>query len=124
MTPRHATAAQRIARQETPAALEEPVPAEACHPVYFGPSERPLFGWLHDAERAPGASLGLVICSPFGDEAIRTQRTIRHLAEDAARAGIPALRFDYDGAGDSAGNDLDSDRVHAWLRSIRFAAQS
>jgi alpha-beta hydrolase superfamily lysophospholipase len=121
---RHATAAQRIARQEAPAALEEPLPAEASHPVYFGRSERPLFGWLHNAERAPAASVGLVICSAFGDEAIRIQRTIRHLAEDAARMGIPALRFDYDGTGDSAGNDLDPERVHEWLGSIRFAAQS
>ena len=121
---RHATTAQPLARQEPPAALEEPLAADASHPVYFGPSERPLFGWLHNAGRAPAASVGLVICSPFGDEAIRTQRTIRHLAEDAARMGIPALRFDYDGTGDSAGNDLDPERVHEWLGSIRFAAQS
>jgi len=95
-----------------------------ANPVYFGPTERPLFGWLHDPGRTSAGSVGLVICSPFGDEAIRTQRTIRHLAEDVARSGIPALRFDYDGTGDSAGHDLDADRLDQWLGSIRFAAQA
>jgi alpha-beta hydrolase superfamily lysophospholipase len=94
------------------------------NPVYFGPTERPLFGWLHDPGRTSSGGLGLVICNPLGDEAIRTQRTIRHLAEDAARLGIPALRFDYDGTGDSAGHDLDADRLTQWLGSIRFAAQA
>jgi len=76
-------------------------------PLYFGREDRPLFGWLHrPAEGATGA-LGLVICNPFGNEAISTHRTIRQMADAAARAGIAALRFDYDGTGNSAGHDLD-----------------
>jgi predicted alpha/beta hydrolase len=90
-------------------------------PLYFGREGRPLFGWLHPA---PSASLGLVICNPFGDEAIRAHRAIRHLAQSASKAGIPTLRFDYDGTGDSAGHDLEPARLSEWLRSIHAAADT
>ncbi|HMN42992.1 MAG TPA: alpha/beta fold hydrolase [Povalibacter sp.] len=89
-------------------------------PLYFGDPERPLFGWLHQpAEQR--ASIGLVICSPTGYEAVCARRAIKHLASDAARAGIPALRFDYDGTGDSAGTDLDDNRLRSWTKSIEMA---
>jgi alpha-beta hydrolase superfamily lysophospholipase len=65
--------------------------------------------------------MGLVICNPFGDESIRAHRSLRHFAEAATAAGIPALRFDYDGTGDSAGTDRDGDRVAAWSASTRDA---
>jgi alpha-beta hydrolase superfamily lysophospholipase len=88
-------------------------------PFYFGPETRPLFGWLH---RAPAPSrLGLVICNPFGYEAICTYRVLRHFAEAAAAAGIPTLRFDYDGTGNSAGDDRDPDRLAGWVASTGAA---
>lgn len=97
---------------------ETPVLPRA-EPVYFGPSERPLFGWIH--RPAPGAPLsaeGLVVCNPFGNEALSAHRSLRHVAADAAARGLPAIRFDYDGTGDSAGTDRDPGRVAAWLTSI------
>ena len=90
-------------------------------PFYFGPRGRPLFGWLHPA---PAASVGLLICNPFGDEAVRTHRTTHHLAARASTAGVPTFRFDYDGTGDSAGHDLDPDRLAHWLSSIHLAADT
>ena len=101
------------------------VAAESSQPVFFGRPERPLFGWFH-AGRIAGAraAVGLVICNPFGDEAIRTHRSMRHLAEGAAASGIPTLRFDYDGTGNSAGHDLDPERVREWLGSVRLAVQA
>ena len=91
-------------------------------PLYFGPPDRPLFGWFYAARAQSLSGVGLVICNPFGDEAIRAHRSLRHLATETARADIPTLRFDYDGTGDSAGHDLEPDRVSRWLASIRFAA--
>jgi len=93
-------------------------------PLYFGPEDRPLFGWLHAPAAASRPALGLVICNPFGNEAICAHRSLRHLAERAADAGIPALRFDYDGTGDSAGHDFDPDRLSAWLASVGLAADT
>jgi alpha-beta hydrolase superfamily lysophospholipase len=89
-------------------------------PLYFGRSERPFFGWLHASEEPRG--VGLLVCNPFGNEAVCAHRTIRHLCEEASRLGIPALRFDYDGTGDSAGDDDDPHRVEAWIESILLAA--
>jgi dienelactone hydrolase len=91
-------------------------------PFYFGSELRPLFGWLHRPVQATPAPVGLVICNAFGNEAICAHRSMRYFAERAAQAGIPALRFDYDGTGDSTGHDFEADRLLAWIASTRVAA--
>jgi len=91
-------------------------------PLYLGPPERPLFGHLHATAEAAAPAIGLVLCNPFGNEAICAHRSLRHLAERSAGMGVPALRFDYDGTGDSCGDDLDPERVAHWTASIRSAA--
>jgi len=95
--------------------------APPAQPLYFGTSERPLFGWLHRADGGNERRVGVVLCTPSGYEAICTHRSYRRFAESAAERGFPALRFDYDGTGDSAGRSLDSDRVAQWLLSIGAA---
>ncbi|HSV69331.1 MAG TPA: alpha/beta fold hydrolase [Methylibium sp.] len=95
--------------------------APPAEPLYFGPSEEPLFGWLH---RAPGdgpPALGLVICNPFGFEEVCAHRSLRALAQAAAGGGVPALRFDYAGCGNSHGSDRDPGRVASWLASTQEA---
>lgn len=89
-------------------------------PVWFGPADRPLFGWLH--QPASGrASGGVVLCPPVGYEYACAHRTFRTLAEELADRGLAALRFDYDGTGDAAGHDDDPDRVPAWTASVTTA---
>ena len=80
---------------------------------FTGPTGRARFGWLHGK-----GAIGVVIVPPFGYEAVCAQRSLRHLADAAAKAGLCAVRFDLDGTGDSEGSDLDPDRVPAWLASI------
>ncbi|MBI1393676.1 MAG: hypothetical protein GC152_13130 [Alphaproteobacteria bacterium] len=70
---------------------------------HFGDSERPLFAHYHPAVGAVGARPAVLICGPIGEEGIRAHRMLRVLAERLARAGAPTVRFDYGGAGDSAG---------------------
>lgn len=87
---------------------------------WFGPPHRPLFGWIHAPEtgRCRGA---VVLCPPLAREHTSAHYTYRKLAEALAEAGLLAVRFDYDGVGDSSGGDEDEGRVEAWLASIGHA---
>ena len=89
-----------------------------AEPVYFGRADRPLFGWIHRTSGAKQTSVGVVICNPFGYEAVCAHRSLRHFADMAAAAGLPAIRFDYDGVGDSAGSEFDPRRVDTWVASV------
>ncbi|MBW8826762.1 MAG: alpha/beta hydrolase [Acidobacteria bacterium] len=91
--------------------------AGTARATWFGPEDRPLFGWLHVP---PGgrARAGVVLCPPIGYEYVCAHRTFRVLAERLAAVGLVTLRFDYDGTGDAAGDDTDPGRRTAWLRSI------
>ena len=62
--------------------------------------------------------LGVVICGPFGYESICAHRSVREFAEAIVDAGIPALRFDYLGSGDSADIDENSDLVKRWTQDV------
>ena len=95
-----------------------------AEPLFFGSRTRPLSGWLHRTASLEPAPVGVVLCNPFGYEAISAHRTLKHLAQELAAAGIPALRFDYDGTGDSAGTDFDPDRHTAWVSSVHQAAET
>ena len=77
-------------------------------PLNFGSTERQLFGMFYPTS-VPASELrsAVLICNPFGQEAIRAHRFLRTLAERLARVGHPVLRFDYFGTGDSMGDDLD-----------------
>lgn len=85
-------------------------------PIYFGG----CFGWIHSSS----GSHGVVICSAHGYEEMVTHRIWRAQACRFAEAGLPTLRFDYHGTGDSLGADDDSGRVPAWLDSVRLAVQA
>jgi pimeloyl-ACP methyl ester carboxylesterase len=81
------------------------------------------FGWLH--EGVPSAARGVVLCQPFGREAMWIHKGWRVLAEQLSAAGSPTLRFDYAGTGDSAGESEDfgegAEQLERWLQSIRAA---
>lgn len=88
---------------------------------WFGPEDRPRFGWLYRPDTPAGNGVGIVIVPPFGRADICAHRTLRHLAEDAASAGLFTVRFDLDGTGDSVGSDADPGRLGAWCASIQDA---
>ncbi len=54
-------------------------------------------GWLHHAN----GDRGVVMCAALGYEALCADHSWRVLATQLAQAGLPTLRFDYPGAGDS-----------------------
>ena len=83
----------------------------AATPLYFGDSDRKLYGVFHHPVKRRPAAPAVLLFNPFGEEAIRSNRLFRQLAERLSRAGSPVLRFDYYGSGDSAGDcaELDID---------------
>ena len=90
---------------------------------FFKNSTYNLFGCLHK----PGQSekqkeIGLVICSPFAEEKLRTHRVIVNFARYLADNGFTVLRFDYMGHGDSEGSFEDSD-IETRLSDIKCAVE-
>jgi pimeloyl-ACP methyl ester carboxylesterase len=88
---------------------------------WFGPDDGPLLGWLSVPEDG-WSTTGVLVLPPVGYEYWSTHRTLRTMAERLSEAGHAVLRFDYEGTGDSSGDQWDEDRVAAWRRSVRSAA--
>jgi uncharacterized protein len=88
-------------------------------PLYFGPSQFARFGVFHPGS-APAAARGVLLCYPLGHEYIRAHRAYRNLAVTISRAGLPTLRFDYLGSGDSADGSTESD-PDQWQADIDLA---
>jgi pimeloyl-ACP methyl ester carboxylesterase len=94
--------------------------SKAKIPIAIPTTRGPLAGWLHPARTAGDAAL--LICNAFGYEALCAHRSMKVLAEQAALAGIAALRFDYRGTGDSADARPGTDETAAWRANIVDAA--
>jgi len=91
--------------------------------LYFNSGEHRLFGWLHRSLNGLRADVGVVVCQPFGYEAICAHRGMRAFAEAIAAAGMPALRFDYLGTGDSPEIDPEADQLQIWTQDVLAAAE-
>lgn len=90
-------------------------------PFRFGAPGQQLFGALHAHNTDPAPSkLGVVLCNPLGQEAVRIHRFYRVLADRLEQAGIPTLRFDYYATGDADGDDLEGDLTR-WCADIGLA---
>jgi alpha-beta hydrolase superfamily lysophospholipase len=86
--------------------------------IYFNSGEHTLFGWIHHPSAGPVARTGVVICPPFGYEVICSHRSLRSFADATSALGLPTLRFDYSGAGDSADIQPHADQLDLWSRDV------
>ena len=86
-------------------------------PIQFSNSARRLFGQFHQATGTNKASKSVLLCNPFGQEAVRTHRMYRVLADRLSRSGADVLRFDYYASGDSFGDDDEAD-LEGWKSDI------
>ncbi|HYF09350.1 MAG TPA: alpha/beta hydrolase [Acetobacteraceae bacterium] len=72
-----------------------------ARPVVFGAG---CTGWLH-VPQPVARGRGVVLCPAFGYEGLSTYRVLREFAGLLAAHGLPVIRFDYPGTGESLGED-------------------
>lgn len=87
---------------------------------FFGSPDSALLGAFHEPAAAGAAPGSVVLCHPMGREYIFSHRAFRQLAVRLARDGLPVLRFDYFGTGDSAGSAEEAD-LDRWLLDVEAA---
>lgn len=76
-------------------------------PFWLGTPGRSLYAALHAAQGAP--SVGVVLVPPLLDEQPRSRHFITEVANEFASMGLPSLRFDFLGSGDSCGRGDEMD---------------
>lgn len=86
-------------------------------PFYFGPATRQLFAIYHPPQRAAEGHASVLMCSPFGHEAIRVHRLYRVIADRLARMGVAVLRFDFFGTSESGGDD-EAGEMKGWQLDV------
>lgn len=97
----------------------QPAPLPPPQPLRFGPPARELFG-MYQPPAGPGRQTAVLLCRPFGQEAIRSHRAFRVLSERLARLGFAVLRFDAHGTGDAGGDDADAS-LSGWTADVLTA---
>lgn len=90
------------------------------NPLFFGSSDRALFGMFHPATGRVRRDSGIVLCYPMGQEYMRSHRAIKQLALMLSKSGFDVLRFDYSCTGDSYGNCEESSLLK-WIEDISTA---
>jgi pimeloyl-ACP methyl ester carboxylesterase len=88
-------------------------------PIQFGQRDRVLFG-VHMPALERRRRRGVVICNPWGGEALRAHRSLRFLGDLLVQNGFDVLRFDYSGTGDSFG-DAAAARLTHWVEDTELA---
>lgn len=100
-----------------PSARPNRIHLKFVKPVRISSGGAALTGLFQPAAKQ---QVAVLICNPFGQEAIRAHRSLRVISERLGRQGIPSLRFDYFGTGDSPGDDGDG-RMSRWRHDIHQA---
>jgi hypothetical protein len=87
---------------------------------HFGSPQRLQVGFFHPADGPAAGERAVLLCNPFGQEAVRSHRLYRVIAERLSRRGLAVMRFDYHATGDSPGDDEAGD-LDGWVDDARVA---
>lgn len=97
------------------------VPLPPPEPLYMAGPPCPLFGWFHAPAGDRPTPLAVLLCAPLGHEDLATHRSLRQLAMRLAAAGLPVLRYDHPGTGDSGEVDGEENDGDTWLPAAQAA---
>lgn len=90
-------------------------------PFFFPSGDRRLYGVLHQPAGRQKQQ-GVVVCPPFGEEYLWSQRALVNFARVMAASGYSVLRFEYMGTGDSEG-DFEEVSVQSMISDILAASK-
>ncbi|MDQ2076216.1 amino acid adenylation domain-containing protein [Marinimicrobium sp. ABcell2] len=102
-------------RSNSQSAVREEPYSEA---FYFGP-EAELYGLYYPSE-ANHAESAVLICPPIGSEWTRTHFVMRKVIRQLIARGVPVMRFDFFGMGDSLGEGSQAS-LELWKANIDSA---
>ena len=88
---------------------------------YFGDPDDQLFATYHPPDADKGRDRAVLLCYPGQQEYRHAHWSFRKLAMQLASQGFHAMRFDYAGTGDSAG-DPPPNALARWTADIGTAA--
>jgi alpha-beta hydrolase superfamily lysophospholipase len=89
--------------------------------LWFRSGTYSLLGHVDVPQQRRGR-VGVVIVPPFGWEDVCSYRPLRFMAQTFAQMGIPTLRYDLPGTGDSSGDARDPGLFESWIQSVADAA--
>lgn len=90
--------------------------------MYIGESSNKLLGVYSPPSTAPVNDAAVLLCYPFGQEYMRAHMAFRQLASMLSRLGLPTMRFDYYGTGDSYGESNEI-ALSVWQENTELAVE-
>jgi alpha/beta superfamily hydrolase len=90
--------------------------------IHFGASNNKLLGVYSPSSTTDVNDSAVLLCYPFGQEYMRAHMAFRQLTSMLSRQGLPTMRFDYYGTGDSYGESNEI-ALSVWQENTRLAIE-
>lgn len=88
--------------------------------IFFPGKRGDLFGVLHEPKENPLGAC--ILCHPFAEEKLWSQRVFVSFARELARRGLVVLRFDFSGNGESDGV-FESSGIRSYIEDTSTAVE-